>query len=84
IESGLWGQNVFMSHLVNIVLYVVCLMLLFKLLQLLFVNVSEFVIFSVVLIFEFLPIHSEVVASLKNRDVMLSFIFSLLAFVCFL
>jgi len=84
IESGLWGQNVFMSHFVNIVLYTVCLLLLFKLLQLILVNTSEFVIFSVVLVFEFLPIHSEVVASLKNRDVMLSFIFSVLAFICFL
>jgi len=84
IESGLWGQNVRLSHLINILLYVACLMLLFKLMQLIFVNVSEFVIFSIVLLFEFLPIHAEVVASLKNRDVMLSFIFSLLAFICFL
>lgn len=84
IESGLWGQNVFLSHFVNTLLYVVCLLLLFKLLKLIFTNVSEFVIFSVVLIFEFLPVHTEVVASLKNRDVLLSFIFTIAAFINFL
>lgn len=84
IESGLFGQNVMISHLMNILFYVICLLLMYKLLQLIFVNVSEFVIFSVVLVFEFLPIHSEVVASLKNRDVMLSFIFTMTSFIMFL
>jgi tetratricopeptide (TPR) repeat protein len=34
--------------------------------------------FSVVLLFAVLPIHTEVIASIKNRDILLSFLFSLL------
>jgi tetratricopeptide (TPR) repeat protein len=84
IESGLWGENLVLSHLVNIILYAVCLMVLFQLLKLIFNEVNEFIIFLIVLFFAFIPVHAEVVASLKNRDVMLSFIFSFYAFSCIL
>lgn len=80
IESGLWGENLMLSHLVNVLLYAICLMVLFNLLKHLFNDLSEFVVFCIVLIFAFLPVHSEVVASLKNRDVLLSFIFSFSSF----
>ncbi|HWY11763.1 MAG TPA: hypothetical protein VN026_10585, partial [Bacteroidia bacterium] len=80
IEHGLWGENLMLSHLVNVLLYALCLMVLFNLFRHLFKEVEEFIIFFMVLIFAFLPVHSEVVASLKNRDVILSFIFSFYAF----
>lgn len=81
IESGLWGENLFLSHLVNILLYTLCLILLFKFLLLLFKETQPFLLFCVVILFAFIPVHSEVVASLKNRDVLLSFIFSISSFI---
>lgn len=80
VEHGLWGENLQLSHLVNILLYAICLMVLFKLLRHLFKELDEFIVFFIVIVFAFIPVHSEVVASLKNRDVMLSFIFSMLSF----
>lgn len=84
IESGLWGENLMLSHLVNVLLYAICLMVLFNLLKHIFNDLSEFMVFCIVLVFAFLPIHSEVVASLKNRDVILSFIFSFYSFLLIL
>jgi len=80
IEHGLWGENLPLSHLVNVLLYAVCLIVLFKALKLILNNVNEFTLFFIVVVYAFIPVHSEVVASLKNRDVMLSFIFSFLSF----
>jgi Tfp pilus assembly protein PilF len=84
IEHGLWGENLALSHLMNVLLYAVCLLVLFNLLKHLFNELSEFTVFCIVLVFAFLPIHSEVVASLKNRDVILSFIFSFYSFLLIL
>lgn len=84
IEHGLWRENLALSHLVNVLLYAICLMVLFNLLKHLFNELSEFVVFCIVIVFAFLPVHSEVVASLKNRDVLLSFIFSFSSFLCIL
>jgi protein O-mannosyl-transferase len=79
IEHGLWGENLPLSHLVNILLYAAALIVLFNFLKHVFHEYNEFVIFCIVLVFAFIPTHSEVVASLKNRDVLLSFIFSFYA-----
>lgn len=78
IEHQLFGENIAVSHFFNIVFYFLCLVVLYRFLRKLFSDLSPLIIFSIVLIFAFLPVHSEVVASLKNRDVLLSFIFSFL------
>lgn len=80
LEYGLWGENLVLSHLVNVILYALCLLVLFKLLQSIFKEVSVFILFASVFIFAFLPVHAEVVASLKNRDVLLCFLFSFSGF----
>lgn len=84
IEYGIWGENLVLSHLVNVLLYAICLMVLFNLLKHIFNDISEFLVFCVVVAFAFVPVHSEVVASLKNRDVILSFIFSFYSFLLIL
>lgn len=84
IEIELFGNNVHTHHFFNILYYAICLIVLFKMLLLLFEGYPLQNILWILLLFAFLPIHSEVVASLKNRDVMLSFIFSMLAFIFFL
>jgi tetratricopeptide (TPR) repeat protein len=76
LEHGFWGENLVLSHLVNVLLYALALIVLFIFLKHVFHDYNEFVVFCIVLVFAFIPVHSEVVASLKNRDVLLSFIFS--------
>lgn len=80
VEHQFFGVNVHVSHFINILLYAISLIVLLGLLKLLFINIPEFTLFCIVLAFAFLPVHSEVVVSLKNRDVLLSFIFTMLAF----
>ncbi len=80
IEHQFFGVNPHISHFINIILYAICLIILFKVLILIFTENKIQLILLTVFIFAFLPIHVEVVASLKNRDVLLCFIFSFLAF----
>ena len=67
------------SHFINVLLYAVCGILLFQLINVLFQGRASYFSAFVVLLFMIHPIHSEVVNNLKNRDEMLSFIFALLA-----
>jgi hypothetical protein len=65
------------SHFINVLLYAVCGILLFQLINVLFQGRASYFSAFVVLLFMIHPIHSEVVNNLKNRDEMLSFIFAL-------
>ncbi len=84
IEVELFGNKVHIHHFFNVIYYVLCLIVLFKMLLILFENYSLQTIVWVVILFALIPVHSEVVASLKNRDVMLSFIFSMLLLIVIL
>lgn len=84
LEVEFFGNKVHIHHFFNIVYYALCLILLFRMLLLLFENYSLQTILWIVILFAFIPLHSEVVASLKNRDVLLSFIFSMLVLIYFL
>ncbi|MCX7729246.1 MAG: DUF1736 domain-containing protein, partial [Bacteroidia bacterium] len=84
LEIQFFGSNVHLHHFFNVIYYAICLIVLFKVLLLLFENYSLETIVWMVIFFAFIPVHSEVVASLKNRDVMLSFIFSMLMLIFFL
>lgn len=84
IEYELWGQNPHMSHFINVVLYALILLFLFKILRKIFKKKHILYLLAVVLLFAAHPIHTEVVASLKNRETLLSFLFSLAAIICFL
>lgn len=84
LEVSLFGTNVHLHHLFNVLYYALSLIVLFHALLLLFENFSMQSILWMVILFAFIPLHSEVVASLKNRDVLLSFIFSMLVLINFL
>lgn len=84
IEHELFGVNATASHFINLLLYVTGLFLLYSVLKLLFAAYDESLAFYGVLLFAVMPIHTEVVASLKNRDVLLCFIFCMIAFKHFL
>lgn len=78
IESQFFGVNPHVSHFINILIYAFTCMLLFRLLQRLMKEYNKLFLFFIVVIFIAHPVHTEVVASLKNRDELLSFMFSLI------
>lgn len=82
IENSLFGNNPFMSHLINVLLYGLMCVLLLKVLTLLLTEFGATFILIAVLLFAAHPIHTEVVASIKNRDEILALTFSLLALYC--
>ncbi len=76
IEYEFFEVNPNISHLVNLLLYAILLMVLFNTLLKLFKDYNGKFIFSllVVLLFAAHPLHTEVVASIKNRDALFSFL----------
>lgn len=78
IEHELFGVRPWVGHLINVMIYSLCLFLLFKVLQIIFHNQTSLFSLYIVLLFAVLPIHTEVVASLKNRDVLMCFSFCML------
>lgn len=84
IEHELFGVYPGVSHAINLLLYILALFVLYEALLLLFSEYDKAIAFYCVLLFAVMPIHVEVVSSLKNREVLLSFIFSMIAFRHFL
>lgn len=78
IENQFFGVNPHVSHFINILIYAFTCLLLFKILQKLMQDYNKLFLFFIVALFLAHPVHTEVVASLKNRDEMLSFMFSLI------
>jgi len=75
IEYGLWGgDKAGRSHIINILLYFWISTLLFFILKRLLKNYNILFPFIITLLFMAHPVHTEVVASLKNRDELLSFL----------
>ena len=77
IEQSLWGQQPFMSHLINVLLYAFLGILIFKFFRKIFKSIIPVFSFLIVLVFMAHPVHTEVVASLKNREELLVFIFGI-------
>jgi len=80
IEHQFFGDNTQVSHAVNVILYALLCLLIFYLANSLAPDRSPLLGFLVATIFAIHPIHTEVVASIKNRDEILSLIFGVLAF----
>jgi tetratricopeptide (TPR) repeat protein len=78
IEYQLFGKNPYVSHLFNIVFYLIGILLLYKILRRLLRDYHHFLPFIITLLFVAHPVHTEVVASLKNRDELFVLIFCLL------
>jgi len=77
IEYHFFGQNPMISHLINLLLYGFTCIFLFYLLRKLLKRYDEFLPFVITLFFVAHPVHAEVVASLKNREEILSFLGSI-------
>ncbi len=79
IEYEFFGKNPHVSHFINVIFYLVSVLLLFKVLWRLLRNYHYLLPFFITLLYAAHPIHTEVVASLKNRDELFMLIFGLLA-----
>lgn len=80
LELEFFGKNPFISHLINILLYALTIFVLFQFLgKHLFPKHADLA-FLITLIYAIHPIHTEVVANIKSRDEILSFLFILLTF----
>jgi len=71
-----YSWNPYFSHFINLLLYILGILILFKVLKRLLQNYTSWVTFFIALLYLMNPSHTEVVASLKNRDILLEFIFA--------
>ncbi|GAB4452362.1 MAG: hypothetical protein Fur0028_07890 [Bacteroidales bacterium] len=76
VELQTFGQTPAVSHLINILLYAITVLLLFNILKKLFPT-NEKLMWWISLLFALHPIHTEVVASLKNREEIFMLMFGL-------
>jgi tetratricopeptide (TPR) repeat protein len=84
VERSLFGLNSSASHFVQILLYGLTIMALYKMLKLLFENRSGYFTEWIVLLFAIHPLHSEVVSNVKSRDEILAAMFLFLSLWYFL
>jgi tetratricopeptide (TPR) repeat protein len=76
LEHQIFGENPAVSHLINVFLYLTLVLTFFRLLNRFFGPEKVMMSALIALIFAVHPIHSEVVASIKNRDELLALLFA--------
>ncbi len=74
IEKELFDNNTKIAHLINVLLYAFCGLLLFLCLKRLLIAYSPILPLLVSLLFMAHPLHTEVVANIKGRDELFAFI----------
>lgn len=80
IEYEFFGENPFVSHLINVLLYAItCILLLKLLIKVLLPKTGYVFVFITLLLWICHPLHTEVVASLKNREEIIYLILCLLS-----
>jgi len=84
IEYQVFEMNPMPGHLVNILVYGFCVVLLFLFIHRLFDGQKMVVAFITALLFAFHPIHTEVVANIKSSDELLCFFFAFLSLILFM
>lgn len=79
IQKQLFNNSAAKAHLINVVLYALLAIVLFNVLLKLLPAVHPLVCATMALLFVVHPVHTEVVASVKSQDELLSVLFALLA-----
>lgn len=79
IEHQLFGESPGVSHLFNLIFYIFTVIVLFNCLRVVFKHQTFFFPLAIALLFIAHPTHTEVVASIKNRDEILSLMGGFLA-----
>ncbi len=79
LEYQIFGLTPFVSHLINVLLFALLIALLFQLLQkYIFKEHHPYLAFVTCLLFVAHPIHTEVIANVKSRDELITFILLLI------
>ncbi len=81
VEQEFFGNNAFIRHFVNVALYILSVILLLYFLRVHVFPARPELAFLTALIFLIHPIHTEVVANVKSRDEIMSFLFIVLTFI---
>ncbi|MCB9227208.1 MAG: hypothetical protein H6578_08605 [Chitinophagales bacterium] len=81
IEYQLFGENPHFSHFVNVVLYILICSLIFYFLSTYIPFPSKWIPLLITLLFLVHPLHVEAVASIKNREELLAFLFPFLGLI---
>ena len=82
LEHQFFGTNPMISHLINVLLFVLLIALLYQLLQAhLFKEQNNSLAFFTCLLFAVHPIHTEVIANVKSRDELIAFILLLISLI---
>ena len=87
IEYEFFQNAPHVHHFINVVLFALSCVILFLVMHALLGNVHQFIPLFITLLFAAHPIHTEVVANIKSRDEILSFLFvfaSLLFYIFYL
>ncbi len=79
VQKQIFNNGAAKAHFVNILLYVLLVLVLFNVLLKLLPEVHPLICATIVLLFAVHPVHTEVVASVKSQDELLSVLFGLLA-----
>jgi tetratricopeptide (TPR) repeat protein len=79
IEYQLFGSNPHISHFFNVLFYALTICVLFLLLTKILNNYNPLLPLLITALFMAHPIHTEVVANIKSRDELLSFLFGISA-----
>ncbi len=77
IEYSLWGEKPGRSHLVSVFLYFIASLITFYVLRRLLINFNILFPVLITVLFMAHPVHTEVVASLRNRDEILAYLFGM-------
>ena len=78
LETALFQGNPFVRHLFQILFYALLCVCLFLLLRTLFPKTEPFLLLGICLLFAAHPLHTEIVANLKNRDELLGLLWATL------
>ena len=79
IERSMFDADPIFSHLIQVILYALTVLILFKLLLQLFGESKIGLAFGITALFMVHPIHTEVVANVKSRDELLCALFLFLS-----
>jgi protein O-mannosyl-transferase len=79
IQKQVFNNSPAKAHLINVLLYTLLVLVLFNILLKLLPAAHPLICATIVLLFTAHPVHTEVVASVKSQDELLSVLFGLLA-----
>jgi len=80
VEYQFFGRNPMVSHLINLCIFLLLVLVLFRLLRTsIFQHQHEYLAFVTCLIYVAHPIHTEVIANVKSRDELITFLFVVLS-----